>query len=112
MTEAEVAINEEEAARVKEHVRVYVLVFVALAALTIVTVAISYLHLPTPWAISLAMVVATVKSGLVACYFMHLISEKKVIIWLLMLCAAFVFSVFAGPLGTETGIGPLWPLPN
>ena len=112
MTEAELGagIDEEEAARVKEHVKVYVLVFVALAALTIVTVAISYLNLPTPWAITLAMVVATIKSGLVACYFMHLISEKKVIIWLLLLCAAFVFSVFAGPIGTETGIGPLWPL--
>ncbi len=104
-------MSEAEAARVKEHVRVYVMVFVALAVLTIVTVAISYLELPTVWAISLAMVVATVKAGLVAGYFMHLISEEKVILWLLLLCAAFVFSVFAGPLGTETGLGPLWPLP-
>ncbi len=105
-------MNEAEAARVKEHVRIYVMVFVALGVLTIVTVAISYLKLPTPWAIALAMVVATVKSGLVAGYFMHLLSEEKVILWLLLLCAAFVFSVFAGPLGTETGLGPLWPLPN
>ncbi len=105
-------MNDSEAARVKEHVRVYVMVFVALGVLTIVTVAISYLSLPTSWAIALAMVVATVKSGLVAGYFMHLISEEKVILWLLLLCAAFVFSVFAGPLGTETGLGPLWPLPS
>ncbi len=105
-------MNEAEAARVKEHVRVYVMVFVALGVLTIVTVAISYLSLPTSWAIALALVVATVKSGLVAGYFMHLLSEEKVILWLLLLCAAFVFSVFAGPLGTETGLGPLWPLPN
>ena len=105
-------MNEAEAARVKEHVRVYVMVFVALGVLTIVTVALSYLELPTAWAITVAMVVATVKAGLVAGYFMHLISEEKVILWLLILCAAFLFSVFAGPLGTETGIGPLWPLPN
>jgi cytochrome c oxidase subunit 4 len=104
-------MNEAEAEQVREHVKVYVMVFVALAVLTIVTVAISYFHLPTPWAISVAMVVATVKAGLVACYFMHLISEQKVILWLLLLCAAFVFSVFAGPLGTESGLGPLWPLP-
>jgi cytochrome c oxidase subunit 4 len=103
-------MNEAEAAHVREHVRVYVMVFVALAVLTVVTVAISYLNLSTPWAISLAMVVATVKATLVACYFMHLISEQKVILWLLMLCAAFIFSVFAGPLGTEAGLGPLWPL--
>ncbi len=103
-------MNEAEAARVKEHVRVYVMVFVALAVLTIVTVAISYLDLSTPWAISLAMVVATVKAGLVAGYFMHLISEEKVILWLLLLCAAFLFFLFVLPLGTETGNGPLWPL--
>ncbi len=106
----EVAISESEAARVREHLRVYVMVFVALAVLTVVTVAISYLHLPTALAISVAMVVATVKAGLVAGYFMHLLSEEKVILWLLLLCAAFLVFLFVLPLGTETGNGPLWPL--
>ncbi len=105
-----VAISESEAARVREHLRVYVMVFVALAVLTVVTVAISYLRLPTALAISIAMVVATVKAGLVASYFMHLISEKKVILWLLLLCSAFLVFMFLLPLGTETGNGPLWPL--
>ncbi len=104
------AISESEAARVKSHLRVYVMVFVALAVLTVVTVAISYLHLPTALAISVAMVVATVKAGLVAGYFMHLISEEKVILWLLLLCAAFLIYLFLLPMGTETGNGPLWPL--
>ncbi len=103
-------MNETEAAQVREHVRVYVMVFVALAVLTIVTVAISYLHLPTAYAIGIAMVVATVKASLVALYFMHLISEEKVILWLLLLCAAFLVFVVFLPLGTETGIAPLWPL--
>ena len=103
-----VAISESEAARVKSHLRVYVMVFVALAVLTIVTVAISYLHLPTAIAITVAMVVATVKASLVAGYFMHLLSEEKVIIWLLVLCAAFLVFLFVLPLGTETGNGPLW----
>ncbi len=102
-------MNESEAAHVREHVRVYVMVFVALAVLTIVTVAISYLDLSTPVAISLAMLVATVKAGLVACYFMHLISEQKVILWLLLLCAAFFVVLMGLPVGTETGIAPLWP---
>ncbi len=78
-------MSEADAAHVKEHLRVYVMVFVALAVLTIVTVAISYLRLPTVFAISVAMVVATVKASLVASYFMHLISEQKVILWLLLL---------------------------
>ncbi len=105
----EVAISESEAARVREHLRVYVMVFVALAVLTVVTVAISYLDLPTALAISVAMVVATVKASLVAGYFMHLLSEKKVILYLLVLCAAFLVFLFVLPLGTETGNGPLWP---
>ena len=106
----ELAINESEAARVRQHLRVYVMVFVALAVLTVVTVAISYLPLPTAVAISLAMVVATVKASLVAGYFMHLLSEEKVILYLLVLCAAFLIFLFFLPLGTETGSGPLWPL--
>ncbi len=104
------AISESEAARVKAHLRVYVMVFVALAVLTVVTVAISYLYLSTGIAITLAMIVATVKATLVAGYFMHLLSEEKVILWLLLLCAAFLVFLFALPLGTETGNGPLWPL--
>ncbi len=105
-----VAISESEAARVREHLRVYVMVFVALAVLTVVTVAISYIQLPTALAISVAMVVATVKASLVAGYFMHLLSEEKVILYLLVLCAAFLVFLFFLPLGTETGNGPLWPL--
>ncbi len=106
----EVAISDSEATRVREHVKVYVMVFVALAVLTVVTVAISYLHLPTALAISVAMVVATVKASLVAGYFMHLLSEEKVILYLLALCAAFLVFLFALPLFTETGNAPLWPL--
>ncbi len=105
-----VAISESEAARVREHLRVYVMVFVALAVLTVVTVAISYLRLPTALAISVAMVVATVKGSLVALYFMHLVTEERVILYLLVLCAAFLVFLFALPLGTEIGNGPLWPL--
>ncbi len=106
----EVAISESEATRVREHLRVYVMVFVALAVLTVVTVAISYLQLSTALAISVAMVVATVKASLVAGYFMHLLSEEKVILWLLLLCAAFLVFLFLLPLFTEIGNGPLWPL--
>ena len=94
----------------REHVRVYVMVFVALACLTVVTVAISYIGMPTALAICMAMVVASVKAGLVAGFFMHLVTEQRVIIWLLVLSAALlVFLVFL-PLWTESGIAPLWPL--
>ncbi len=71
---------------------------------------IFFIVMSTALAISVAMVVATVKASLVALYFMHLVSEEKVILWLLLLCVAFLIFLFALPLGTETGNGPLWPL--
>ena len=103
-------MSESDVAHVKQHVRVYVMVFAALAVLTVVTVAISYLELSTGAAIGVAMVVATVKASLVALYFMHLISEERVIIWLLALCAAFLVFLMFLPVWTESGVGPLWPL--
>ncbi len=74
-----VSVAGHDPAEIDKHVRVYITVFVALMALTLVTVAISYLDLSTPMAIALALFVATIKGSLVACYFMHLISEKKLI---------------------------------
>ena len=64
---------------VRKHVRIYVTVFVALMALTLITVAISTLHLGTTAAILVALFIASLKASLVAAYFMHLISEKKLI---------------------------------
>src|SRR5262245_14807748 len=73
---------------IDKHVRVYIVVFVSLMALTLITVAISYLHLPLPYAVAVALTVACTKGSLVACYFMHLISEKRLIF--LVLCLTVV----------------------
>jgi cytochrome c oxidase subunit IV len=88
------------AADIDRHVRVYITVFVALMVLTIVTVAVSYLHLPVHLAVTVALLVATVKGSLVACYFMHLISEKKLIYAVLALTAAFFIALVILPLLT------------
>lgn len=88
-------------AEIDRHVRVYITVFVALMALTIVTVAISYLDLPTGPAIALGLLVALIKGSLVAGFFMHLISEKKLIVWVLALTVLFFFFVLLGPLLTD-----------
>lgn len=85
-------------ADIDKQVKGYILVFVTLMALTIVTVAISRLHLPIAIAVTIALVVATVKGGLVASYFMHLISEKKLIYWVLGVTVAFFFFVLILPL--------------
>ena len=77
---------------VKKSVRTYVLVFVSLMALTVVTVAVSSLHLSVGAGITVALVIASFKATLVAGYFMHLISEQKLIYSTLIL-TAIVFVV-------------------
>ncbi len=92
--------SDHTAADIDRHVRVYITVFVALMALTLITVTISYLHLPLPMAVTVALLVATVKGSLVACYFMHLISEKKLIYAVLGLTAVFFVALLALPVVT------------
>jgi len=93
-------MTSDHAADIDRHVRVYITVFVALMALTLITVAISYLHLALPIAVTVALLVATIKGSLVACYFMHLISEKKLIYAVLGLTAVFFIALLALPVVT------------
>lgn len=95
-------MTSEHAVDIDRHVRVYITVFVALMALTIVTVAVSYLHLPLAMAVTVALLVATVKGTLVACYFMHLISERKLIYAVLVLTAVFFAALLALPALTHS----------
>ena len=87
---------------VKKHVKIYINVFLALMVLTVVTVAVSYLDLSIPAAIGLALIVATIKSSLVAGFFMHLIHEKQAIIATLILTVVFFLVLIFVPLFTET----------
>ena len=80
--------------------KVYMTVFAALAVLTIVTVAASYLDISTGEAILLALTIASIKGSLVAGYFMHLISEKALITWILMLTAGFFFVLMFIPMAS------------
>ena len=47
-----------------------------------------------------SLIVATIKGSLVACYFMHLISEKKLIYAVLALTAFFFVALLALPIFT------------
>ena len=97
---ADTDMTSGHAVDIDKHVRIYITVFVALMVLTIVTVTVSRFHLPVPIAVSVALLVATIKGSLVACYFMHLISEKKLIYAVLMLTAAFFVALLALPVVT------------
>ena len=89
-------------ADIDKHVRVYITVFVTLMVLTIVTVAISYLDLSVPLAVTVALFVATVKGTLVAGYFMHLLTEKKLILAVMALTVAFFVVLLALPVLTHS----------
>ena len=95
------SMTDDHAADIDRHVRIYITVFVALMVLTIITVAISRVHLAVPIAVTVALLVATIKGSLVACYFMHLISEKKLIYAVLVLTVVFFAALLALPAVTH-----------
>ena len=95
-------ITDDHAVDIDKHVRVYIIVFVALMVLTVITVAIARLHLPVPVAVSVALLVASIKGGLVAGYFMHLVSEKKLIYAVLAVTVAFFVALLALPVLTHS----------
>ena len=90
----------DHSADIDKHVRIYVVVFVSLMALTLITVAVSYLHLPLPYAVAVALAVACTKGSLVACYFMHLISEKRLIFLVLALTVVLFLVLMLLPIMT------------
>ncbi len=85
---------------IQAEVRTYMMVFGALAVLTMVTVAVSYIDLSSGPAITLALIIATIKGGLVAGYFMHLLDEQKLIYSILALTVVFFVVLMAVPAGT------------
>ena len=93
-------MTSDHAVDIDKHVRIYITVFAALLVLTLVTVAISRFHLPVHQAVTIALIVATIKGSLVACYFMHLISEKKLIYAVLALTVVFFIALLALPVVT------------
>ena len=77
--------------QIRKEMRVYLTVFLGLAVLTDVTVGAFYQlkAFPVRMAILVALVIASIKGFLVAGFFMHLLSEKKVIYGVLILTVVF-----------------------
>ncbi|MSQ45438.1 MAG: hypothetical protein EXR24_00440 [Ignavibacteria bacterium] len=83
---------------VKSHSKKYIKVYLALMVLTVLTVYASYLPTNVGVGIILALIIASVKSTLVAGVFMHLFGEKKIIIWTLILTIIFFIFLILIPL--------------
>jgi cytochrome c oxidase subunit IV len=80
---------------------------------TIITVAINQIHLAVPAAITLALIVATVKGSMVGAVFMHLSHERRWIYGALVLTVVFFVLLMFLPLltaadttGTPIGAPP------
>lgn len=75
----------ETAEEIREHSKTYIKILIVLLFLTVLTVAVSYYDFGGSvfLAVFVGLLIATVKGSLVACYFMHLIDEQKIIYWVL-----------------------------
>ena len=83
---------------IRKEMRVYIAVFVSLGVLTAITVgACYYLKLPVHYAIMVALAIACTKGFLVAGFFMHLLSERKVVYGVLILTVFFFVVLIWGP---------------
>jgi len=80
------------------HAKKYFIVFSALMLLTWITVRVSNFHLGIAAAVALAMLIATIKGGLVGAFFMHLVGENKFIIYTLILTLIFLLILLFVPL--------------
>ena len=95
--EEHVHTHDDSPEAVAKEVRKYLVVFFALACLTGITVAIAYQHFEPPVAIAAALIVASIKAFLVAGYFMHLLSERKLIYAVLAITVFFFAMLIWGP---------------
>tara|TARA_B100000586_G_C19959235_1_gene362980 strand:+ start:229 stop:603 length:375 start_codon:yes stop_codon:yes gene_type:complete len=108
---------------VQHHIAIYKKVAAALAVLTFLTVAVSYLEVAVPLAVTIALLIAATKGSLVVSFFMHLIEEKKsvplsrrgigLIIGSLLLTALFFLVIIFIPIfGHADKVGTYFTLPN
>jgi caa(3)-type oxidase subunit IV len=66
-----------DSAEIKKSVRTYMMVGLALLVFTGITVAANQFHFGVPVAVTVALIIATMKGSMVASIFMHLSHEKK-----------------------------------
>ena len=85
---------------IRKSVRSYGIVGALLLVFTGITVAANQVHLAVPLAITVALIIATMKGSMVAAVFMHLSHEKKWIYGALLLTVVFFVVLLFLPLAT------------
>ena len=89
-----------DAAEMKKHVRSYKMIGLALFVFTAITVAVNQIHLAVPLAITLALIIASMKGSMVAAVFMHLSHEKRWIYFAMLLTLAGFIVLMTVPIFT------------
>ena len=90
----------------RKTIKLYIAIGVALLIFTGLTVGANQLHLAVPAAITVALIIATMKGSMVASIFMHLSHERKWIYGSLILTVLFFIVLMSVPLFTiMDGIG-------
>jgi len=87
-------------AAIKKSIRNYLMIGGVLFVGTVVTVLANQVHLAVPLAITVALIIATIKGSMVAAVFMHLSHEKKWIYGALLLTVVFFVVLLFLPLLT------------
>jgi caa(3)-type oxidase subunit IV len=77
-----------DSAEIKKSIRTYMMVGLALLVFTGITVAANQFHFGVPVAVTVALIIATMKGSMVASIFMHLSHEKKWVYGALILTIA------------------------
>lgn len=87
--------------KTRQTIRLYLVVGVSLLVFTVITVAVNQVHLAVPAAITVALIIATMKGSMVASVFMHLSHERKWIYGALVLTVLFFIVLMSVPLFTQ-----------
>jgi caa(3)-type oxidase subunit IV len=91
---------------IRKSIKTYMMVGAALFVFTGITVAVNQVHLAVPFAITVALIIATMKGSMVASIFMHLSHEKKWIYGALILTViGFTILMLVPSLTLNDGIG-------
>jgi cytochrome c oxidase subunit 4 len=85
---------------IKKSIRTYMMIGAALLAFTVITVAANLVHLPVAAAITVALIIASMKASMVAAVFMHLSHEKKWVYGSLLLTVVFFIVLMLVPIFT------------
>ena len=85
---------------IRKSIRSYGIVGGLLLVFTAITVAANQIHLAVPVAITVALIITTMKGSMVASIFMHLSHEKKWIYGALLLTVVFFIVLLFVPLAT------------